>query len=131
MRAVLVGVTAAVLVAALGGVADGRQAAAKIDAKLLLGKWQPKEPEGKDFTVEFLKDGKLAFVAKLGEKELKLEGTYKLEGNKLSFKLAFGGEEKEEVRTVHSLSKTELVSSDAKGKKDTLVRVAAKGDKKD
>lgn len=128
MRAVMVGLAAAVLVAALGGVADGRQDA-KIDAKLILGKWQPKEAEGKDFVVEFQKDGKLAFVAKLGDKDLKIDGTYKLEGNKLSFKLSFGGVEKEEVRTVHSLSKTELVSSDAGGKKDTLVRVAAKGDK--
>ena len=128
MRAMLVGLAAAVLVAGLGGVADGRQPA-KIDSKLLLGKWQPKEAEGKDFTVEFLKDGKLAFVAKLGEKELKLDGTYKLEGDKLSFKLSFGGEDKEEVRTVHSLTKTELVSSDSKGKKDTLVRVGAKTEK--
>jgi uncharacterized protein (TIGR03066 family) len=130
MRAVLVGTAAAVLVAALGGAADGRQPE-KIDARLLVGKWQPKEAEGKDFTIEFTKDGKLVFVAKAGDKEFKIDGTYKLDGDKLSFKLSFGGAEKEEARTVHSLSKTELVSSDKDGKKDTLIRVKAKGDKKD
>ncbi|HYH67602.1 MAG TPA: TIGR03066 family protein [Urbifossiella sp.] len=128
MRAVLVGVAAAVLVAALGGSADGRQPE-KIDAKLLIGKWTPKEVKGEDFVMQFTKDGKLVFVGKAGDKEFTLEGTYKLEGNKLNFKMAFGGIEKEETRTVNSLSKTELVSSDAKGKKDTLVRVAAKGEK--
>jgi uncharacterized protein (TIGR03066 family) len=132
MRAVLVGVTAAVMVAALGGAAEGRQPE-KIDAKLLIGKWQPKEVrvKGEEFVVEFMKAGKLAFVGKDGDKEIKIEGTYTLEGNKLSFKMSFGGMDRFEIRTVHSLTKTEFVSSLDGGKKDTMVRGAAKGDKKD
>ena len=128
MRAVLVGVAAAVLVAVLGGAADGRQPE-KIDAKLLVGKWTPKD-EGKkdDFVVEFTKDGKVTVA--FGGKDDKAEGTYSLDGNKLTLKMKFGDKEKNQTRTVHSLTKTELVSSATEtGSKDTLVRVAAKGDK--
>jgi len=123
MRAVLVGMAVVVLVAAAGGTAAGRDE--KIDAKLLVGKWTPKE-EGKNgvFVVEFTKDGKVLLNA--AGKDFKAEGTYKLDGNKLSFKMKFGDEEKSQVRTVHSLTKTELVSSDEKDRKDTLVRVTDK-----
>jgi len=129
MRAVLVGVAAAVLVTALGGSADGRQPE-KIDAKLLVGKWQPKDEAKKDeFTVEFTKDGKVS-VAFSG-KDDKAEGTYKLDGDKLVLKLKFGDKEKDQTRTVHSLTKTELVSSGDGGGKDTLVRIPGKKDKKE
>jgi uncharacterized protein (TIGR03066 family) len=124
MRAVMVGMAVAVLMAAAGGTAAGRDE--KIDAKLLVGKWTPKEEDKKgQFVVEFTKDGKVLLSAP--GKEFKAEGTYKLDGNKLSFKMKFGGEEKSQVRTVHSLTKSELVSSDEKDRKDTLIRV---GDKK-
>ena len=128
MRAVLVGVAAAVLVAAVGGGADGRQDAAKIDAKLLVGKWQPQD-KAKDFTVEFTKDGKVTVAG--GGSEVKAEGTYKLDGDKLSMKLKKGEEEKTMMRTIHSLTRTELVSSDDGGRKDTLVRGPGKKDKKE
>ncbi len=128
MRAVLVGVAVAVLVAAVGGTADGRQPE-KIDAKLLVGKWQPKDEAKKDdFTIEFAKDGKVTVLG-LGGKDFKAEGTYKLDGDKLTLKLKMGEKERSMTRTVHSLTKTEIVSSDEGGRKDTLVRVAAKGDK--
>ena len=128
MRAVLVGVAAAVLVAAVGDGADGRQDAAKIDAKLLVGKWQPQD-KAKEFTVEFTKDGKVTVV--VAGKDDKGEGTYKLDGDKLTLKLKFGDKEESMTRTVHSLTKTELVSSREGGSKDTLVRVPGKKDKKE
>jgi uncharacterized protein (TIGR03066 family) len=129
MRAVLVGVAVAVMVAALGGSADGRQPE-KLDAKLLVGKWQPKdEAKKEDFTVEFSKDGKVTVV--FGGKDMKAEGTYKLDGDKLILKLKFGDKEKDQTRTVHSLTRTELVSSGESGGKDTLVRIPGKKDKKD
>jgi uncharacterized protein (TIGR03066 family) len=128
MRAVLVGVASAVLVAALGGVADGRQPE-KIDAKLLVGKWTPKEAgKSGDFVIEFLKDGKVKLGAGDG-KAFKAEGTYKLDGDKLTLNLKMGEKEKSQTRTVHSLTKTELVSSDDGGRKDTLVRATGKSDK--
>jgi uncharacterized protein (TIGR03066 family) len=120
MRAVLVGMAVVVLVAAAGGTAAGQDE--KIDAKLLVGKWTPKDEAKKgDFVVEFTKDGKVLLNA--AGKDFKAEGTYKLDGNKLSLKMKFGDEEKSQVRTVHSLTRTELVSSDEKDRKDTLVRV--------
>jgi uncharacterized protein (TIGR03066 family) len=124
----MVGVAAAVLVTALGGSADGRQDAAKIDAKLLVGKWQPQD-KTKEFTVEFSKDGKVTVV--VAGKDDKGEGTYKLDGDKLTLKLKFGDKEESMTRTVHSLTKTELVSSKEGGSKDTLVRIPGKRDKKE
>ncbi|HYH67600.1 MAG TPA: TIGR03066 family protein [Urbifossiella sp.] len=128
MRAVLVGVAVAVLVAVVGGPADGRQPE-KIDAKLLVGKWTPKEAaKSGDFVIEFFKDGKLKLEAGDG-KAFKAEGTYKLDGDKLTLKMKMGEKEKTQVRTVYSLTRTELVSADEGGSKDTLLRVPAKGDK--
>lgn len=124
MRAVLVGVTAAVLFAGLSGSANGRQPE-KIDAKLLVGKWTPKEKVGKEFTVEFSKDGKVVVAADGGHVKV-ADGTYKLDGNLLTMNLKFGDGEATKKRTIHSLSKTELVSTEEGGGKDTLVRVPAK-----
>lgn len=130
MRAVLVGTAAAVLVAVVGGGAEGRQDAAKIDAKLLVGKWQPKDDAKKDdFLVEFSKDGKVTVA--FGGKDEKAEGTYSLDGNKLNLKVKFGDKEKSMTRTIHSLTRTELVSSEEGGSKDTLVRVPGKKGKTD
>jgi uncharacterized protein (TIGR03066 family) len=129
MRAILVGVAAAVLVAAAGGgTADGRQPE-KIDAKLLVGKWTPKDPaKSGDFVVEFTKAGRVVLEANEG-KAYKAEGTYKLDGDKLTLKLKTGEREKTTTRTVHSLTKTELVSTDDGGSTDTLVRIPVKSDR--
>ena len=124
MRAVLAGMVVAVLTVAVGGVAGARDE--KIDAKLLVGKWVPKYKEKKDFVVEFTKDGKVNLN---GGPAFKAEGTYKLDGNKLSLKMKIGDEEKSQTRTITKLTTTELVSRDEeKGREDTLVRV---GDKKE
>lgn len=124
MRAVLVGVAAAVLVAALGGVAGGRQDAAKIDAKLLVGKWEPQDEAKKKFTVEFTKDGKLSIA--FSGKDDKAVGTYKLDGATLTIQAKLGEKEESMTRTIHSLTKTELVTSKDGGTKETLVRIPGK-----
>ncbi len=127
MRAVLAGMVVAVLTVAAGGVAGARDEKT-IDAKLLVGKWTPKDKD-KDFVVEFTKDGKVSVAAKAGDKDLKFEGTYKLDGNKLRLKMKIGDDEKDQSRTITKLTRTELVSRDEeKGKEDTLLRV---GDKKE
>jgi uncharacterized protein (TIGR03066 family) len=130
MRVILAGLVAAFLTAAAGGPAVGRDAKdAKVDGKLLVGKWTSDEEKKKDkMFIEFTKDGKLAITLDIGGgKEFKIDGTYKLDGNKLAVKMSFMGEEKSEVMTVNSLTKTKLVTTDEKGKKDTLVRVEGKG----
>lgn len=133
MRVILTGLAVAFLTAAAGGPAVGRDAKdAKVDGKLLVGKWTSDEEKKKDkMFIEFTKDGKLAVSVDFGGKELKIDGTYKLDGNKLSVKMSFMGEEKSEVMTVNSLTKNKLVTTDEKGKKDTLVRVDGKGTTKD
>lgn len=124
MRKAACGLAAAVLVLAAGGGAVGQDG--KIDGKLIVGKWKE---AGKDdpTTIEFTKDGKLIVLADFGGKELKLEGTYKLDGNKLAVKLELFGKEDSKTMTVNSLTAKEMVTTDEKGKKETLVRV---GDKK-
>jgi uncharacterized protein (TIGR03066 family) len=116
------------LVAVMGLVAGGAGADdkdTKIDGKKLVGKWTPKDPEKDKFVVEFTKDGKLTFV---GEKEGKLEGTYKLDGNKLVLTAKVGDKEQKMTRIISKLTDTELVSRrDEEGaKEETLVRVKEK-----
>lgn len=113
------------VLALVGGVAAADD---KIDAKKLLGKWEHKEMM---FVVTFAKDGKVAIEGG----DLKIDGTYKIDGNKLTMKIKFGDEEKEMKRTITKLTDTELTSTDddkTDDKGDTLVRVKdEKKDKKD
>jgi uncharacterized protein (TIGR03066 family) len=100
----------------------------KIDAKKIVGKWEPKEAK-KDETLsmvfEFTKDGKVTVTIKT-EKELKREGTYKVDGNKLTVTMTVNGKEQVRTRTITKLTDMELVSSDEKGKEATLVRIKDK-----
>jgi uncharacterized protein (TIGR03066 family) len=126
MRAVTAGVATMVLVLLIGGFAAAQDE--KIDGKLLVGKWAHKEKGAKELTIEFMKTGRVTFTGGPG---FTIGGTYKLDGNKLSLTMRFEGDENTTVRTVNSLSKSELVTTDEKGKKDTFIRVGPQGgDKK-
>lgn len=101
----------------------------KIDAKKLVGKWEPKEKkENGSFVIEFKKDGKVTLTA--SGKDFKGDGTYKLDGNKLDLTMKFGDMDRKMTRTISKLTDTELVSSDEQGKEDTLVRIKGKKEKK-
>src|SRR5437870_1253058 len=68
----------------------------KIDAKKLIGKWEP--AENKDMvTVEFTDKGKMILSVDGGGKSVMIEGTYKLDGNKLEMVMSFGGKEQKET----------------------------------
>jgi len=97
----------------------------KIDAKKLVGKWEPKDAAKKDtgFVIEFTKDGKVSLTSKAKDKDFKADGTYKLDGDKLTLDLKFGGDSKSMTRTITKLTDTELASKDEGGKEDTLVRI--------
>ena len=126
MRGVLAGVVTTVLVVLVGGSAGAQDE--KIDGKLLVGKWVPKDKEGKELTIEFFKTGRVTLTGGPG---FTIGGTYKLDGNKLNLTMRFEGDENTTVRTVNKLTKTELVTTDEKGKKDTLVWARPQGgDKK-
>jgi len=106
---------------ALGGlmvVTAGFGTAADDDnAKKIVGKWEVTKA-GSDLpagsTVEFTKDGKLAAVIK-GD-DTKLEGSYKVEKEKLTVKLKIGDQSIEEVVTITKLTDDamELKDKDAK-----------------
>jgi uncharacterized protein (TIGR03066 family) len=99
----------------------------KIDAKKLVGKWEPaKQEKGFDLVLEIMEKGKMTLSVSVGGKTEKVEGTYKLDGNKLEVELSFGGKTEKETLTITKLSDTEMVTKDSKGKEDTLKRVKAK-----
>jgi len=89
----------------------------KIDATKLVGKWEltkstdPKAPKGA--IVEFTKDNKVNIMAEVEGMKLEFGGTYKIEGDKLTVKLSFGGgKDNEDTDTIQSLSDDKLVLID-------------------
>jgi uncharacterized protein (TIGR03066 family) len=123
MRAVL----CAVAVLGFAGVTAAGQDQ-KIDAKKLIGKWEAAKPkaDAPKMVVEFAEGGKVTLTVTVGDKSEKIDGTYKVDGNKVSVAMAFGGKEEKETFTVSKLTDDEMVSTDSKGKEDTLKKVKAK-----
>lgn len=125
MRALLGG-TLAVLCLGTGLWAQDKKDE-KIDTKKLVGKWAPKEKkEGVSVVVEFTKDGKTLFAFTSDGKETKSEGTYKVDGSKLSLTYKAGDKEQTHTVAVSKLTDTELATKDEKGKEETFVRVRDK-----
>ncbi len=107
MRAILGCGLAAMLVFTAGLSADDKKEE-KLDAKKLVGKWEPAEKKEAGIVIEFVKGGKVAITAKANGMDIKVDGTWKLNGNKLDLALAFGGKEKSETLTVLKLTDEEL-----------------------
>jgi uncharacterized protein (TIGR03066 family) len=104
-----------VLTAGFAGAADDD------NAKKIVGKWEVTK-SGSDLpagsTVEFTKDGKLTAVIK-GDCT-KIEGTYKVEKDKLNVKLKVGDQSVDETVTITKLSDTELELKDKDNKVDVF-----------
>lgn len=114
-----------VLVLALGTTATA--ADEKFDAKKLVGKWEPAAPKkGEAMVMEFTKDGKLTVTGKMNDKDVKIEGTYKLDGDKLSFALKFMDIEIKETVTLTKLTDEEMAGKDKDGKEESFKKVKAK-----
>jgi uncharacterized protein (TIGR03066 family) len=94
-------------------------------AKKLVGVWEitnnKEAPPGA--TVEFTRDGKMKVRAKVGEKELKIDGTYELKDDAIVSKLSVGGKTKTESNKIRKLTEKELVIVDEKGKVEEYKRV--------
>jgi uncharacterized protein (TIGR03066 family) len=118
MRAILG--CAAVLVLACAAAAQEKKDE-KFDAKKLIGKWETGDKKS-TVVIEFAAEGKMTLTAGEPGKEIKAEGTYKLDGDKLDVSLKFMGEEQKEKLTIKKLTDTELVTEDSKGKSETLKR---------
>ena len=84
----------------------------KIDAELLVGKWKPEKlPEGVDkIVIEYLKGDKIKVELTAQGMDLTGEGTYKLEGNKLSIDVEIAGNNQKQTRKVVKLTKDEMVT---------------------
>ncbi|WP_439626524.1 hypothetical protein [Gemmata sp.] len=118
MKSVCTAVLGVVLVAFAG------TARAEDDnAKKLIGVWVV-EKAGGDLpagsTVEFTKDGKLAAVVKADGKEIKFEGTYKLEKDKINVELKVESETVKETVTIKKLTDDVLELEDKDKKLDVF-----------
>jgi uncharacterized protein (TIGR03066 family) len=96
------------------------------NAKLIVGKWTvEKADEGtieKGATVEFTSDGKVKAVHKKGDEDVTVEGTYKVDGDKLTMALKIGDMEQKIDITIKKLTKTELHTENSEGKKVELMK---------
>ncbi|HQR06979.1 MAG TPA: hypothetical protein PLN21_09165 [Gemmatales bacterium] len=98
----------------------------KIDGKLLIGKWTPeKPPEGVDkVVIEYTKDNKMLVEIEVQGQKQNFEGTYKLDGDKLSFKIDIGGQERDEKRKILKLTENEMTTKDEeKNEERTMKKV--------
>jgi uncharacterized protein (TIGR03066 family) len=114
---------------------DDKKDDKKIDAAKILGKWEPKDPKkGEEFVMEFAKDGKLSVTGTLDGKPQTFGGTYKIDGDKLSFELKVKGadgkvEDLKETITLLKLADDEMEGKDKEGKVEVLKRVKPKPEK--
>lgn len=102
-------------------VPHGTLADDKVDAKLLLGKWEPeKKPENVDkLVVEYKKDDKISVEVETQGMKLNFEGTYKVvDGNKLEIKIDFNGNEQHQKRKITKLTADEMVTNDDETKEE-------------
>jgi uncharacterized protein (TIGR03066 family) len=98
--------------------------APKSNQTMILGVWEViKSDDGTPpmTTIEFTRDGKLKVKTKVGDQTLTMEGTYKLEGDKLTVTLMTPDEKEKEVTdtvTITKLTDKDLITKDQKGKVD-------------
>jgi uncharacterized protein (TIGR03066 family) len=80
-------------------------------AKKILGKWEITKSTGDEpvgAIVDFLKDGKFTISAKLDGKEVKLDGTYKVEKDKLTTEVSVAGKTEKDVDTIKKLTDEDM-----------------------
>jgi len=94
--------------------------------KLLVGKWElTKVEEGglpKGSVIEFTKDGKVKVTAKKDDKDFDLEGTYKVDGDKLMATMKIGDDEHKQTITILKLTDGELHTKNEMGKEAELTK---------
>jgi uncharacterized protein (TIGR03066 family) len=108
------------VVAAVGFLNSFARADDKIDKAKLTGVWKlvkSDEEAPKGATAEFTKDGKVIVQFEREGKQEKLEGTYTLEGNKLTVAIKKGDNDDKDVLTITTLTDNKLVVENKDGKK--------------
>lgn len=98
----------------------------KIDAAKLVGKWEvtkATQPIPPGSVIEFTKDGKVILSGKTPDgQDFKLEGKYKLDGDKLNTKIDVMGQESEDTDTVKKLTDDEMELENGESKTINLKR---------
>lgn len=123
MKRVLAAVAFTVVFVA-GASADDK----KIDPAKLVGKWELTKSESgnapKGAIVEFMKDNKLAITVDVNGKSVTLNGTYKVDGDKLTvtIKPPDGGKEDSDTDTIKSLTDDKIVLIDKEKKETELTK---------
>src|SRR5262245_14014283 len=77
-------------------------------------------------TITFTKDGKLSVAAKVNDMDLKFEGTYKVEGDKLITEIKIGDMSMSDTDTIKKLTDDEMELVNKDGKATTLKKKKAK-----
>jgi uncharacterized protein (TIGR03066 family) len=111
--------------ASAGGATEQRAETAVVDkADKLVGVWEvvKSEEAPPGATIEFTRDGKMKMTVNAQGKEMTLEGTYKVDGDKITSIQTFGGKEQRETATIQTLDDTTLITRDEKGKVDEFKR---------
>lgn len=99
------------------------------NAKKIVGIWVLDKSSGDlpvGTAVEFTKDGKLSATVKIETMEIKIDGTYKIEKDKLTVKLKAGEMSIEETATITKLTDDALELKDKDGKLDSFKKKAKK-----
>lgn len=118
MKAVFTGLLGVVLVVC-AGTAQGQDD----NAKKIVGMWEITKAGGDlpaGSTLEFTKDGKLNAVIKAEGMEVKLDGTYKVEKDKLTVKIKVADQNIEETATIKKLTDDALEIEDKDKKVDVF-----------
>ena len=130
MRGIVAVCVAAVLsVGAVGAQdkKDPKKDDKKVDPAKLVGKWELTRSTDKDApkgaVVEFTKDNKVLVSFTAGGKEEKAEGTYRVNGDKLSVKLNDPeSKDKEDTDTIQTLTDDKFVLVDKNGKENECTK---------
>lgn len=130
MRGILAACVATVLFAgaAVGqDKKDGKKDDKKVDPAKLVGKWELSRSTDKDApkgaVVEFTKDNKVLITLDVNGKEFKLDGTYRVNGDKLMVKMADpAGKEQEETDTIRTLTDDKMVLIDKDNKENEFTK---------
>ncbi len=113
--------------AVLGLIAGNSEAQKKemTNKEKIVGRWETTKattvPKGA--VLEFTKDGKLKITASVNGKEISLEGTYAIDGDKIN---TVGPKGEKESMKIKKLTETELAVEDEKGKVDEFKKLKKK-----
>jgi uncharacterized protein (TIGR03066 family) len=105
----------------------GRADDVKDAAKLLVGKWEatkvPEQGLPKGTIIEFSKDGKMTVRVKKDDKEVTMNGSYKLDNDKLAVALTDEqGEKKSQTVTIKKISADEFTVEGDDGHSATFTK---------